>query len=518
MRKMVSILMSGFFIMTMNAPTFGQAQSLKIILDYRFDGGYFSEHPERKVPLEYAASLWEKVLKTPRFIPAGTAVTLRYNQTSTKTTKVTFDKKVDGFVVFVYAHDYAKEVDDKGVPAPSNSKAAGYNFGKNLAIGYTTINTNGGRPWFFDQTPETADDVPLSDHYDIITTMVHEFGHILGFGQGNMTSYTKSFGKEDLRFCGPAAIKANGGQPVPLAKDGTHLRGDWWNDKYLGVPPIDRHSMHTGDPVQGYRALMTAIDVAIMEDIGWKVDYGAVPADPYYIKDDYRKAAMDKYFGINKKSVNPVGLWVFDNQESAGSAIIGYPLRYSPPKGKVGGMAGLFKEKEIQVPTGGWLYCVPKLKTSGKNGKECNRYTLVFDVRLPQGNTMYCLYNTNPFSQNDGECFINKEGLFGLGSAYSTSKIEAGRWYRLGIVIDADSKSRRYYIDGALSHEAKDVEMDGRFAMYPDKAHAPLFCFFGDEDGEDGTIDVRKLAVYDIPLNDQQMQKLGNSDSSIFGL
>jgi hypothetical protein len=518
MKQTLTFLLPCLMVLALNAPSSGQSQPLKIILDYRFDGGYFSQHPERKVPLEYAAGLWERVLKTPRSIEAGTTMTLRLNHTDTKTTKVVFDRKMDGFVIFVYAHDYAMEVDDNGRPTPSNSKGYGFNYGKNLAAGYLTINTNAARTWFFDQTPETADDIPIADHFDLITTVVHEFGHILGFARNRQAPFVKSFGKKDERFCGPAAMRVNDGKPVPLEFDSSHFRGDWWNDRHLAVPPIDRYSMHTGDPVQGYRALMTPLDVAVMEDIGWKVDYSAVPNDPYFIKSDNRKSDAERHFGIAKHTLNPAGLWIFDNRESAGSAIVGYPLRYSPPKGATGGIAGLFREKELRVPKGGWLYCVPGLKASGAGGKESNRYTLVLDVRLPEEGTFYCLYNTNPFSENDGECFISRDGLLGLGNAYGTEKLEARRWYRLGIVIDADKKSRRYYINGAFSHESTDVEMDGRFSIYNDRARTPVFSFFGDDDGEDGDIDVRRLAVYDTPLNDRQMQKLGNSDNSIFGL
>ncbi len=518
MKRILSALLLCLFVTVMNMPLDGQSQSLKIILDYRFDDGYFSRHPERKVPLEYVARLWEGVLKTPRSVAAGTTMTLRVNHTDTKTTKVAFDTATDGFVIFVYAHDYAREVDDDGKPTPSTSKGYGFNYGKNLAMGYLTINTNAPRPWFFDATPETADDIPVSDHFDLITTLVHEFGHILGFSRNRQAPLVKSFGKQDERFRGPEAMKLNQGRPVPLEFDSSHIRGDWWSDRHLAVPPIDRYAMHTGDPVQGYRALMTALDVAVMADIGWKVDYTAVPGDPYFIMSDSRKADVQSHFGIVKNRLNPVGLWVFDNRDTAGSAIVGYPLRYSPPKGKIGSMTSLFRENEIQVPKGGWLYCVPRLKNSGAGGKESNRYTLMFDVRLPRENTFYCLYNTNPFSENDGECFISSDGFFGIGSAYSTRKIEAGRWNRLGIVIDADTKSRRYYINGAFSHEASDVEMDGRFSIYNEKARVPVFSFFGDDDGEDGDIDVKRLVIYDRPLNDSQMQKLGDSGNSVFGL
>jgi hypothetical protein len=179
-------------------------------LDYRFDGGCFSEDEERRIPLEYAAGLWEQVLRSERTVPAGTAIALRKNFTTEKMTTVTFDETVEAFVVFIYAPDFADEVDKAGRPAP----------------------------------------------------------------------FVRSCGDKDERFEGPAARRVNSGKPIPLDYCSSHLRGNWWNSRYLPLPPMDRHVMHTGDPVQGYRQLMTPIDVAVMEDFGWEVDYSAIPAYP----------------------------------------------------------------------------------------------------------------------------------------------------------------------------------------------------------------------------------------------
>jgi hypothetical protein len=45
MKKNLSFLLLCLFVAAIKLPTAGQSQSLKIILDYRFDGGYFSRHP-----------------------------------------------------------------------------------------------------------------------------------------------------------------------------------------------------------------------------------------------------------------------------------------------------------------------------------------------------------------------------------------------------------------------------------------------------------------------------------------
>ena len=495
------------------------AAPLKIILDYRFDGGYFSDHPARRIPLEYAAHLWEQVLKSPMQIEAGTKVTVRKSFTTAEKTVVTFDEPAHGFVIFIYAHDFSREVDKAGHSAPSTAKAYGGNYDRNDSIGYLAINTNAERPWFFDSTPETEYDVPVKNYYDLITTAVHEIGHVLGFLRNRMQPFVRTYGPRDERFTGPAALRLNGGNPVPLDFGSSHIRGDFWNKCYLRLPPIDRHVMHTADPVQGYRQLMTAIDLAIMEDIGWKVDFDALPPYPYKIPDDPRKSDPYKFFGLSWLTMNPVGLWALDNKASAGSAIIGLPLRYSPPDGKTGGISDLFGHEEIRVPRGGWLYCVPELKPSGKGGRNCNRYTFLFDVRLPLENTYYCLWNSDPDNATDGTCFVNPGGYFGAGKGgYGPSKLEHGRWYRLGIVIDADSRSRTYYINGKLSHQVKDVAVDGRFSLNSTSSKKPFLCLFADNDGEDAPIDVRRVALYNVALTALQMETLGDSSNTRFGL
>ncbi len=506
-------------MLTLSLPAFALSENLHIVLDYRFDGGYFSKHQERRIPLEYAARQWEKVLKTVLQVDAGSVLTLRPDYTKKELTEIVFKKKSDGFVVFIYAYDFAKEVDEEGKLSPSTAKAFGGNFGQGTAAGLLRINTNTQKPWYFDTTPQTADDVPVNGVYDVITTAVHEFGHVLGFLRDRLEPFVKTFGDNDERFCGSAAMRVNDGEPVPLEFDSSHIRGDWWNSKYLGLPPIDRFVMHTSDPVQGYRQTVTAIDLAIMEDIGWEVDYQELPADPYFIEPDYRaKSKMDS-FGISEETLNPSGLWVFDKKESVGAAVIGNPLRYSPPVGTAGGLSSLFVDTKIRVPKGGWLYCVPGLPPRSNKENEINRYTLVLDVNLPKQGVWYSLYNTSPMNANNGDFFISPDGNFGAGTGgYSRERLVWGQWVRLAIVVNSDKKSRRYYINGKFSHELKDVEPDGQFSLGAAGSDYPFFCLFADDDGEDGEILARRIILYGVALNDRQIDQLGDADKTVFGL
>ncbi|MBF0547393.1 MAG: hypothetical protein HQM08_23325 [Candidatus Riflebacteria bacterium] len=194
-----------WILLCLIAPTVS-AEGLRIIFDYRFDGGFFSRNPERKIPLEYSAKIWEKVLMTAKVVHAGTMISVRESFTTNRLAKISFPEAVPGFVIFVYAFDFAKQVDEYGNPDPSDSKAFSDYFQKETPIGYLAINTHADRPWFFDTTPEDEYDVPVKSFYDFITTGIHEMGHVLGFLGDRKMSLVKTFGPKDERFVGPATV------------------------------------------------------------------------------------------------------------------------------------------------------------------------------------------------------------------------------------------------------------------------------------------------------------------------
>lgn len=510
MKKM--ILLIGLSIMSIGL----QAQ-FKIIFDYRYDNGYFSNHPERKKVLEYVATLWEQVITTKAVLPAGSSFSMRYDYTKSGRREVVFNQALQGYVMMVYAHDFAKEVKADGSPDPSTSKAYGGCYGMGANFGYLAINTNASRPWFYDPTPATPYDVPINTHYDFITTATHEMGHALGFLLTDMQKHIITINGEDY-FNGVNARRVNGGNPVPLEKNSSHIRGVFSNDNYLICPPIDRHVMHTHDPVQGYRQIMTAIDVAIMDDIGWDVDYTSIPIYPYTPKSDPRQQQLYRY-GISQQTKNPIGLWEFNTPRYVDNAIIGYPMRYAPKSNETKGIKELVKPQQgcITIPRGGFLYCSHGIAPNG-GGNDVNQYTLIMDVRISQIGEYKSLFNCNYKNNNDGEVFINKTGKWGKGKAYSNYAVPIHTWMRLAIVVNCTEGTVTFYKDGLYSHQKTGEGIDGSYAMYAKSSGKGLVALFSDNDGEDGEIDVKRVVMYDSPLTRTEINRVGNAHQQTFGL
>lgn len=245
-----------------------------IQFDYRFDtNGWFTA--DRRAVLEAAAAIWEKIILDD-FVdtPIGTQLWNVRNPQTGLTVDWTSDLLIDDLLIFVGARDL-------GASTLALGGSSGYLTGDSRYEGNDfepqsgTIAFNSIMNWFADPTPTTDNDVPF-DKYDLLSTAIHEIGHILGFNR-----WTNAYSRWIVNdtFTGPNAQLYNGGRPIPLAVGSTsHIRDDYaYNGS--GETAMDPTSM------AGDRVRPTVLDLAILDDIGYSVDYTAAFQNPVLFRD-----------------------------------------------------------------------------------------------------------------------------------------------------------------------------------------------------------------------------------------
>ena len=128
--------------------------------------------------------------------------------------------------------------------------------------GMITFDTDGSTNWHFG-----LDSGPMSSgQSDFYSVAVHELTHALGFGA---SSEWDAFISSDV-FTGPSSVAEFGGN-VPLdPPDGSH----WAQDTASTVFGTSIAQEASLDPniTTGTRKLITDLDVAGLEDIGWSID------------------------------------------------------------------------------------------------------------------------------------------------------------------------------------------------------------------------------------------------------
>jgi hypothetical protein len=237
-------------------------------VNYTFDTeGAFA--PERRSVLEAAARAWQGVILSEfEDIPAGTMLRARHPEHPGEAgMNFPAPDAIDDMVIFVGFGD----IDGSGpgtVRAQSSSSFAGdvadaVLLQKLLArrdqipfqpwVG--NISFDFAENWFYDPTPDTADDLPPEES-DFMTTSLHEIGHLLGIG----TSAAWDGFVVDNHFTGPHAVALHGG-PVPVSADLAHVDA-------VALQEIDLMMAGTAS---GQRLHITPLDLAILEDLGYAV-------------------------------------------------------------------------------------------------------------------------------------------------------------------------------------------------------------------------------------------------------
>lgn len=132
------------------------------------------------------------------------------------------------------------------------------------SIAFDSVGTN----WYFGTNPSGLA-IGQSDFY---STVIHELGHLIGFGTA------ESFDRfiSGANFIGPNAV-ARFGASVPLSPDVSH-----WAD---GTSDAGRETAMDPILTSGTRKPLTGLDDAALRDIGWQVSTNtpplAFPGGPY---------------------------------------------------------------------------------------------------------------------------------------------------------------------------------------------------------------------------------------------
>jgi hypothetical protein len=235
-----------------------------IKFDYRFDRAGYFDAPERRAALEAAAAAWSARLSSDfPSVPAGTKLTLV--DPEDREQQVTIDsleEDIDDLLVFVGT---SEAISDNGQGGPAGFAETSdpdlqqslfdRQLGKPFQPWAGSISFKGSIDYFFDETPETRDDLP-EDQPDFISLATHELGHVLGFAACPAFIALE----KDGTFRGKAAFAAYGG-PVPLEPDLGHFAEGTESD---GV-----EALMTPSVLHGVRREPTTLDLATFVDIGY---------------------------------------------------------------------------------------------------------------------------------------------------------------------------------------------------------------------------------------------------------
>ena len=126
-------------------------------------------------------------------------------------------------------------------------------------------------------------------------------------------------------------------------------------------------------------------------------------------------------------------------------------------------------------------------------------YTLVADVTVPSTswNTWRCIYTTS--LSVDASMCVSPQNQFGIGGKYHNVGLTPGASRRVALAYDGRGH-------GTLS-------CNGQTLMAIDLPKAPIvepvFYLSGDDNGEDGELDVMQVMIFDQALSPAQMAALG---------
>jgi len=201
----------------------------------------------------------------------------------------------------------------------------------------------------------------------------------------------------------------------------------------------------------------------------------------------------------------PYGSWKFDNPDSLTKPTYGNELELVGTHTAVEGPD--LNDGAVRIGVGSHYIAHHDLVP--RTGEDrVNLYTLLIDFKVANLGAWYSFFQTDPANTTDAELFINPAGNIGVNDfGYTDTSIVAGDWYRLVITADLGT-AVKFYLDGDSIHFGGAQEIDGRFSISPRSLDNKLL-LFGDNDGDDGIIDIAKITLYNRVLTTEEINELG---------
>ncbi len=208
-------------------------------------------------------------------------------------------------------------------------------------------------------------------------------------------------------------------------------------------------------------------------------------------------------FSVSAQVPTRVGWWKFDTPSYLVKAEIGSDLEIVGTQESVTGPVEGNGATNIGI--GSYLIMNHEMYGNG-GGSLVNEYTLQIDFSVPEIGIWHAFFQTDPANSDDGDLFT-RSGSNAIGTqatGYSSKGISADTWYRMIITVK-NGEFFKIYMNGELWLDAAIQPIDGRFAL------AESLLMFADNDEEDNIINCSEIGIWDIALDEYQVNQLGDA-------
>ena len=252
--------------------------TIKFDFDYSFEpaNGFFAQNPAAKVALDRAGLTFSDRLldKLPAIAPTNVdswyGVFANPSTGASAQTPTNLNIAADTIKVYIGAYNLGGAL---GLGGPGGYSVGGtqqfvqtiqYRGQAGASSSPPTDFGSWGGTISFDSTANWSFGLtgPQNGKNDFLTVALHELAHVMGIGTANSWDTFIS----GSVFTGPKSVALRGGN-VPLSPDGAHFNYGTMST----VGGVAQESILDPDITTGTRKLMTLLDWAALDDIGWEL-------------------------------------------------------------------------------------------------------------------------------------------------------------------------------------------------------------------------------------------------------